>query len=473
MEPLGAVASVIALMQLSAKVVGYINGVSGSSKDRKRLRESIRGCEQVLQRIMDEVDDCDEGEDWDDIVKVIGEPDAPLERLSTALGIVEAKLQPKSGIKKIASSLSWPFTEKEVDRILDAIEREKALLGLALTLTCRQLLQEIKKTARASRQQIDELLKAIQRRDGESLGQLRDISGGLRRIEKSQDGLGDQLRGLQISHDNHDAAIKRKAILEWLSPVDYAVQHSTFVHRQQEGTGAWLLESNEFKEWVEGGKTLFCPGIPGAGKTMITSIVVQHLLSRPKDNKDTAIAYIYLDYLRRHEQTVELLLTNILKQLSDHQPSTPIELEELHKKHTDNEGRTRPSPQEILKVLERVAALSPRTFIVVDALDECADTDGSRLRFINALKDLQQKLGVKLFLTSRHIPDIVAEFRGCATLEIRATDQDVLAYLEGRALELPKCAARTPGLKEEINQGIIRATDGMHVPPPILRMLHR
>jgi hypothetical protein len=38
------------------------------------------------------------------------------------------------------------------------------------------------------------------------------------------------------------------------------------------------LKPPQFIEWLEGKKkTLFCPGIPGAGKTMIASIVVDHL----------------------------------------------------------------------------------------------------------------------------------------------------------------------------------------------------
>ncbi|KAM6514156.1 hypothetical protein FALCPG4_015315 [Fusarium falciforme] len=461
MEPLGAAASVIAVMQLSAKVIGYINGVSGSTKERKRLRESVRGCEQVLRRIMDEVDDCEEGEGWSEMIKAIDAPEAPLGRLSAALNIIQSKLQPRRGIKKVASTLAWPFNENEVDKLLAAIEREKALLGLVLNVDCLLLIREIRKTAKDNQRQLEELLKAVKRRGDENETPLREISGGLRRVEESQNGLGDQLRGLQIRHDDHDAAIKRKAILGWLTSVDYAIPQSTFVNRQQEGTGTWLLKSDEFKGWIKDGSTLFCPGIPGAGKTIITSIVVQDLVTRSRDDNDTAIAYIYLDYLRRHEQKVEDLLTDILKQLSDYQSSMPSELDELHKKHTGIGRRTRPSFQEISNVLQCVTALYPRTFIVIDALDECDDSDGSRSRLLHELKDPQQKSGAKLFATSRHIPDIAAEFQGCATLEIRAADQDILAYLEGRALELPKCASRSPSLKEEIKQGILRAADGM------------
>ncbi|KAL6406387.1 Ankyrin repeat domain-containing protein 50 [Ilyonectria robusta] len=71
MEPLGATASVIAVIQLSSRLVEYINGVSGATKDRKRLRESVRSCEQVLQRLKDEADDSEEGKAWSETIKAL------------------------------------------------------------------------------------------------------------------------------------------------------------------------------------------------------------------------------------------------------------------------------------------------------------------------------------------------------------------------------------------------------------------
>jgi hypothetical protein len=47
------------------------------------------------------------------------------------------------------------------------------------------------------------------------------------------------------------------AILDWLTPVNYGSQQSDFIRRRQEGTGTWLLDSAEFRLWVEEkGKTL-------------------------------------------------------------------------------------------------------------------------------------------------------------------------------------------------------------------------
>ncbi len=55
-------------------------------------------------------------------------------------------------------------------------------------------------------------------------------------------------------------------------------KHSDFIRRQQPGTGQWFLASPEYQAWRDGDKqVLFCPGIPGVGKIIITAIIINNL----------------------------------------------------------------------------------------------------------------------------------------------------------------------------------------------------
>jgi hypothetical protein len=75
----------------------------------------------------------------------------------------------------------------------------------------------------------------------------------------------------------HQAEVDQE-ILMWLTTTDYSAQQSDFLSRRQEGTGQWLLDSNQFQMWRDGEiQTLFCQGMPGAGKTIMTSIVILSL----------------------------------------------------------------------------------------------------------------------------------------------------------------------------------------------------
>jgi hypothetical protein len=137
----------------------------------------------------------------------------------------------------------------------------------------------------------------------------------------------DRLHERQDSRERHE---EHQAVLDWLTPTDYAPQQSDFISRRQEGTGEWLLKSSEFQEWVKQSKqTLFCPGIPGAGKTIITSIVVDDLCTRFRNDANIGIAYLYCSFRQQQEQKPNDLLLSILKQLVQEQPFTPESLKSL------------------------------------------------------------------------------------------------------------------------------------------------
>jgi Cdc6-like AAA superfamily ATPase len=153
---------------------------------------------------------------------------------------------------------------------------------------------------------------------------------------------------LHERQDNRERYEEHQAILNWLTPIDYATQQSDFINRLQEGTGEWLLKSNIFQEWINNSKqTLFCPGMPGAGKTMITSIIIDHLYTKYQNNDSIGIAYLYCNFRRQHEQKPEDLLANLLKQLVQEHLSMPESVKSLYERHKN--GRTRPLFDEIAK----------------------------------------------------------------------------------------------------------------------------
>jgi len=57
---------------------------------------------------------------------------------------------------------------------------------------------------------------------------------------------------------------------------------------------------------------LFCPGIPGAGKTILVSIIIDHL-QRISGGRGIGIAYLYCNFRRVDYQTVEQLIVNLVK----------------------------------------------------------------------------------------------------------------------------------------------------------------
>jgi Cdc6-like AAA superfamily ATPase len=272
--------------------------------------------------------------------------------------------------------------------------------------------------------------------------------------------------GVDLLHerqDNRELHEEHRVIVDWLTPIDYAPQQSDFISRRQEGTGQWLLDSDEYHKWLSRKQqTLFCPGIPGAGKTMITSIVVDDLCTKFKKDGSIGIAYLYCNFRQQQEQKPEDLLVSLLKQLVQEQPSVPFSMKSLYERHKIK--RTRPSFDEISQVLQSIMAGYSRTFIIIDALDECQVSNGGRRKFLLEIVNLQAKTRAGLFVTSRFIPDVMEEFKGSLSLEIRAHDEDVRRYLDGHMSHLRSFVLRSPGLQEEIKSEIVKAVDGMYIP---------
>ncbi|OCK78779.1 purine and uridine phosphorylase, partial [Lepidopterella palustris CBS 459.81] len=267
---------------------------------------------------------------------------------------------------------------------------------------------------------------------------------------------------LRVQHDQ-----EYEAILEWLTPIDHTPQQNDYIRRRQPGTGQWLLDSTEFRTWLDNDKqTLFCPGIPGAGKTILTAIVIDDLTTRFQNDSNIGIAYLYCNFRRRDEQKADDLLISLLKQLSQERPSLLDSVKDLYHRHKAK--RTRPSFDDILRALQAVIAVYSRVFIVVDALDECQASDGCRSRFLSEIFNLQVKCQANVFVTSRFIPEIAEMFNGSTSLEICASNEDVRKYLEGHMSQLPSFVSRNNDLQEEIKTEIVQAVDGMF----LLAQLH-
>ncbi|KAL7912200.1 hypothetical protein GGI35DRAFT_492155 [Trichoderma velutinum] len=249
-------------------------------------------------------------------------------------------------------------------------------------------------------------------------------------------------------------------ILKWITSTDYGPLQNDLLKRRQPGTGQWLIDSTEYQAWLGTRKqTLFCPGIPWAGKTTLTSVVVDHLERTYKAEPTIGIAYIYCHY-EWQDQVIERLLASLLKQLCRRQNSLLSFIRDFYEQHIDK--GTRPSLEEIQAVLHSVTEDYSTVFIVVDALDECQNLDGSRQMFLTELSNLQAKYGVNLFLTSRFIPEIVDHFSKTSTsLEIRASTEDIERYLKGNMYRLPRFVRQNQELQQEIVAEISKAADGM------------
>ncbi|KAF1966760.1 hypothetical protein BU23DRAFT_661486 [Bimuria novae-zelandiae CBS 107.79] len=415
MEPLSDVASVITVLQLSDNVSKYTNTVSGAGVDRKILRMQVRGCRDLLQELKDKSDDSERGKAWVATIKALEGPsaDAPLARLKEIL---------------------------EVMKFVEGLEREKSLLLLALKNNAGRPLQELKRTTKDN----------VSRSNSES----HALSASFSTVQSSQIVIRSGIDHLKERQEDAATTTKGAKILDWLSHMDPNARQLDTIKRRSSGTGTWLLTSNAYQKWIETpGKTLFCPGIHGAGKTVMTSIVISALWELYCTDSTVGLAFVYCDYNCSDEQTLEKLLRSLLKQLVERQISLSSDVEQFHRKY--NGALEGPMATDVSRKLQTVEDSYQRVFILIDALDECQPTSHCVRKFLSELFGLQNSRPVNLWATSRPIPEIEEEFTNAEKLKICAHREDVGKYLHSQMDSLPKSVRSSPDYQEEITIRIL------------------
>ncbi|KAF8246872.1 hypothetical protein K440DRAFT_500980, partial [Wilcoxina mikolae CBS 423.85] len=86
---------------------------------------------------------------------------------------------------------------------------------------------------------------------------------------------------------------------------------------RKEDTGQWLFETYQFQQWMkrDSSQVLLVHGIHfRAGKTFMSSIVIDYLLKQRHLNSD-GVAYIYFGYKDQTQQRLLDIISIFTKQL--------------------------------------------------------------------------------------------------------------------------------------------------------------
>jgi len=235
------------------------------------------------------------------------------------------------------------------------------------------------------------------------------------------------------------------------------VRHRDIGARRVDSIGAWLLDTEEFRCWHNGGRenasyhpTLFCDGNPGVGKSYIvyvsmyrygksqillligcddSSLVIDKLCDEAVEGNPTIVCF-YFDFAARNEQSPVNMLGSLLRQLVSGQEGIPEVITRTFRNEKMSIGGRGLQVSGVLKMFQTIAA-TRHTFICVDALDECVPEH--RMVILESLGQmLKGSPNTRLFMTGRpHVrSEVERELSGAATfLPIRATEGGVLRFL--------------------------------------------
>ena len=435
-EALGIAASIISVIELSEKVVKYLDDVKGFSEEQKNIVNEITDTFALLNRLRWRLDTYDHAEqrDWyvaaQGLVRKDGR-DGALLQYNACLEELEQQLsssKESNKIKHAFMSAKWPFKKAKVAEILEKAERLKSLIQVALQMDQFELSQGT-----------DSRLSHVERT-------MTDV----------------ERHTAQLADDHTSKQTKDMAC--WLSKDDHSLQHTDFISKRQAETGQWFLNSSEFKQWKQGRQhTLYCPGNPGTGKTIMAATAIDHL-NRTIRKEDTPVTFLYCTYTHQEEQTTTTLLRALLRQLAICSSVVPQPIQELYDRSKDQ--RTVLSEHELAKAVETAISTFEKVFLIIDALDECGPPLRSKL--LSILHSIQEKSALSLLATAQDLPDIRSQLQPCVALKIQASEADVTAFVGQHICDLSSCVQKSNVLRTQVIAAVVDAVDGMFLLAPLL-----
>jgi len=125
-------ASIIAVLQLTESLMGYLNTVKNASADQRNIATEAASLYSLLITLRFRVEAACSDDPWYQQVRKLSNENGPLDQFKSSLESIATRIQPDTGALKAIKALAWNFEKAKVEEALTKIERLKTLVGLAL-----------------------------------------------------------------------------------------------------------------------------------------------------------------------------------------------------------------------------------------------------------------------------------------------------------------------------------------------------
>ena len=203
------------------------------------------------------------------------------------------------------------------------------------------------------------------------------------------------------------------------------------------GTCTWILDRGEFKTWRYNGpdnavtRFLWLTGVPGAGKTVLSSFVINEISN---ESKSPPILHFFFKQTDNDKNSVLAVTRSLLYQLYSLFPTTLCtEIIALR----DNSGKERAlSEQGLWDLFVKHTKGLTNLIFVLDALDECNGVDV----LLGRLSSLSQCCRARIFVASRKEENIALALAKYPQIVICHEDveADIRSYVTAEVQKIPR-----------------------------------
>ncbi|RYP67098.1 hypothetical protein DL771_007423 [Monosporascus sp. 5C6A] len=242
----------------------------------------------------------------------------------------------------------------------------------------------------------------------------------------------------------------RHFVLDWLQSTNPSAKHNASFQNHEPETSQWIHKAPEWQAWLStdpSANFLWLHGIPGCGKTVLASYLIEQVKEFCGSHKDMEYTFYYCTQNTQDE--TEPFLRWVVSRLCRRSSFVPEPLIAAH-----NE-RCEPPIKDLLEFLRIVLHKFNRVFIILDAVDESKNRE-SLLRVLRALSQFQN---VRLLATSRNYYDIettLADISMSVSMSNLLVDQDIRLAVRSKLgcnKKLQKWRKYFPEMEDAITNG--------------------
>ncbi|KAF5532222.1 C2H2 C2HC zinc finger [Fusarium mexicanum] len=281
---------------------------------------------------------------------------------------------------------------------------------------------------------------------------------------------------LKMLAEFKEASVKRSAerkafVSQWIAAPQTIIDHEHVCETLRENSkatqrpmGQWILNHEDLKSWLDKAvpksSTIWVTSIAGAGKTVLASVIIDHLRQRGTE----PVSFFYCKHGDPKKRTLHSFITAILSQLVAQQDQlVPYYYDEAIRSGEITLQSVKHCKTLLLHMLQNI----PKAYIIMDGLDECDDNERKAiLGFLQETLSICDSLNpakLRALILSRDERDI-RKALGMATI-IRfgqqETLQDMKVYVECKASAIQAKFKFNSADREYIEQYVLDKSDGM------------
>ncbi|KAH7400219.1 ankyrin repeat-containing domain protein [Cadophora sp. MPI-SDFR-AT-0126] len=392
MEVVGLLASITSLVEASQKLFKFAQDVYEADSQRWDVLQQL-SCLDAVSTSIDKLKASDPSGDWTQDLDP-ADPKSPACGLMVAVGKVEILLRVNVDNMPLRAKLEnfkWHWKKKQLEPLFQEINQHCVSILVVLGWGQTDILSKIGSITRTTADNINsmrEFMEEDRRKRDEVNRSMMRMAETVRNLEASD----------KVRQTEQEKAY-RKEVEKWLSPLEFHARQQAIFNKldsfQGSSIGQWFFEGKAFEYWKSGSiKLLKGVGEPGAGKTVLCSVVVDKLT---KEYPEIPVLCIFLEKAESLKQIPEALQGSLLKQLIQFKESG---LSPNIRKAFDKATRTNTAPDDnqTKDLLKAEIELYSQVYLVVDGLDEASEE--ARWFIENDLREIDTgKMSV--FTTSR------------------------------------------------------------------------